>query len=262
MEWAVGRRVYALWDGACGMDYRQHYKATVQGHDPLRRTCALLYENGVVDDSVPVADIMTLPVAGEYRPRGGEETYRVCWEAAGSDVRQRRYHCIDRHGRHVLPQNAKKYWVTATTPQRIRWAEGSFEAATYGNHVPSRFRGVYTGVRALHGRRWTAYICHSRKSHYLGTFDDEEEAAKAYDAAARQHFGAQAQPNFPADECCICLEECLDAAAIALPCSHRFHRACMQQVASSEMDSQVVTRSGVRVKCPICRGASKMPIRG
>jgi len=37
------------------------------------------------------------------------------------------------------------------------------------------------------------------KSLYLGTYTDETDAARAYDAAARQKFGEFARCNFPAD---------------------------------------------------------------
>ena len=59
----------------------------------------------------------------------------------------------------------------------------------------SRFRGV-----RRKGLRWQAQMTHSGKCHYLGTFDDEEEAARAFDAAARQHRGDHAEVNFSADK--------------------------------------------------------------
>jgi hypothetical protein len=58
----------------------------------------------------------------------------------------------------------------------------------------SRFRGVTRGRR--HGR-WFARIKVNYRGIHLGTFDDEREAAKAYDAAARLHFGEFARLNFP-----------------------------------------------------------------
>ncbi len=56
----------------------------------------------------------------------------------------------------------------------------------------SQFKGV-------HGRmgKWTAQIKVQGRRRHLGSFGDEVDAAKAYDAAARESFGAFAALNFP-----------------------------------------------------------------
>lgn len=56
---------------------------------------------------------------------------------------------------------------------------------------------VYKGVtwdRA--SKRWRAQIMINRKQKYLGTYDDEVQAARAYDAAAREFQGEFARLNF------------------------------------------------------------------
>ena len=59
----------------------------------------------------------------------------------------------------------------------------------------SRFKGVRRSYR-----RWAAQIEVMGKTIYLGTFGSEESAARAYDDAARQHFGDFARTNFVREE--------------------------------------------------------------
>jgi hypothetical protein len=53
----------------------------------------------------------------------------------------------------------------------------------------------YKGAR-LRNNRWYSYITISGNMTYIGAFDSELEAAKAYDAAALLHFGEFANLNF------------------------------------------------------------------
>ncbi len=56
----------------------------------------------------------------------------------------------------------------------------------------SRFRGV----SLLPNNKWLAQIKYGGRNHHIGSFDEEEEAAKAYDVAAREHHGGTARTNF------------------------------------------------------------------
>lgn len=60
---------------------------------------------------------------------------------------------------------------------------------------PSGFRGV----RGCSPGRWCAQIKHHHRVHRLGTFPTAEEAARAYDTAAVEHFGEFARLNFQND---------------------------------------------------------------
>lgn len=63
-----------------------------------------------------------------------------------------------------------------------------------GNPTHSQYKGV---SRRSDNGRWIATIKVNRKQIHLGYYDSEESAAKAYDRAAREHFGEFAKTNFP-----------------------------------------------------------------
>jgi len=75
-------------------------------------------------------------------------------------------------------------------------------ASRQQNNVNGRKRrgcsSPFKGVSKC-GKRWKAKILVDDKSFYLGSYQNQEEAARAYDSAALHFFGEFAYPNFPGD---------------------------------------------------------------
>jgi len=65
------------------------------------------------------------------------------------------------------------------------------------NRRPQKGTSIYKGVYwHRHNAKWHAHIKVEGRSIHLSSFDSEIEAARAYDAAARNHFGEFARLNF------------------------------------------------------------------
>lgn len=58
----------------------------------------------------------------------------------------------------------------------------------------SKYRGVHWAKK---DKFWVSGIVVNGEKQHLGSYFNEEAAAKAYDRAARKHFGDFAIPNFP-----------------------------------------------------------------
>jgi hypothetical protein len=92
--------------------------------------------------------------------------------------------CVD----HIDGSRTNNHW------ENLRYATSSEN----GMNAKHRTDGlsVYKGVNyQTQAKKWKAQIGLSRKRIYLGIFTSEREAAEAYNAAAREHYGEYAKLN-------------------------------------------------------------------
>jgi len=82
--------------------------------------------------------------------------------------------------------------------------QNHFNQLSYEN-VSSKFKGVCWHKRK---RRWVAGIKYNNKLHNLGRFNNEADAARAYDAKAKELFGEYAYLNFPDSQTVAERERC------------------------------------------------------
>jgi len=99
------------------------------------------------------------------------------------------YYCIDHKNRNGI-DNRRENLRLATAEENTR------NVGPYPGHkkkFSSRFKGVSFKRKS---QKWVSYI----GGLHLGCFNNEEEAARAYDEAAKKKYGEFAFLNFPENE--------------------------------------------------------------
>ena len=130
-----------------------------------------------------------------------KRTHPVCWRAKRSViVNGGRVGDIYLH-RYILGLGPDDPMVDHKNGNGLDCRRGNLRVATKSQNTQNARKRTglpYRGIRKDYNR-WKARIQVNSHNHYLGSFATPEEAARAYDAAARQFFGEFACVNFPSE---------------------------------------------------------------
>jgi HNH endonuclease len=145
----------------------------------------------IVDDE----DYDAVVAAGPWHVRPDKKTFYASHTTArGSDGKQK---TVALH-RFLLGITDPRIKVDHRDGDGLNNQRGNLRIATsQQNSANHRTRsGRFHGVQLHSGGKWQAHIRVNRKLIHLGTFTDKVQAARAYDEAAREHFGEFANTNF------------------------------------------------------------------
>lgn len=95
-----------------------------------------------------------------------------------------------------VPSSPNLVAVANSPPPAAATVQQPIRVQASGRRGP-RGQSRFKGVCITRAGKWRAVIYIGRKQKYLGVFDSEFDAARAYDAAALQHFAEGAKLNFP-----------------------------------------------------------------
>lgn len=133
--------------------------------------------------------------------RMGRRWYAIRWQPGADDTQKKVY--MHREILNAKPGQEVDHVLGESSPGIVHNWRANLRLCSHVQNLQgfkrkkkgmsSRFRGVCWWEDR---QKWTAQIQVKGRKRHLGVFESEENAARAYDVAAKRFFGEFASPNF------------------------------------------------------------------